>query len=118
MFFIGFMLSLIFLSAAMSILYFYLQTSIEDEKAKYTGIRKIGLSVKELSSVVTKELAMLVFIPFTFANILLVVVTFGMRSRISTSFYQMTAIGIMLFLLLFIVSFLIIRRSYLKKLIN
>ncbi|MEG0260691.1 MAG: ABC transporter permease, partial [Lysinibacillus sp.] len=118
MFFIGFMLSLIFLSAAMSILYFYLQTSIEDEKAKYLGIRKIGLSVKELGSAVTKELAMLVFIPFIFANILLVVVTFGMRSRISTSFYQMTAVGITLFLLLFIVSFLIIRRSYLKKLIN
>lgn len=118
MFFIGFMLSLIFLSAAMSILYFYLQTSLEGEKLKYLGIRKIGLSVKELSSVVTKELAMLVFIPFTFASILLFGVMFGMRSMISTSFYQMTAIGISLFLLIFIFSFLIIRRGYLKKLIQ
>lgn len=118
MFFIGFMLSLIFLSAAMSILYFYLQTSLEGEKEKYMGIRKIGLSVKELSSIVTKELAMLVFIPFTFASILLLGVMFGMRSMISASFYQMTSIGIGLFLVLFIVSFLIIRRGYLKKLIN
>lgn len=118
MFFIGFMLSLIFLSAAMSILYFYLQTSLDGEKAKYMGIRKIGLSVRELSSVVTKELAMLVFIPFTFASLLLTGVIFGMRSMISASFYQMTTIGIGLFLVLFIVSFLMIRRGYLKKLIN
>lgn len=102
MFFIGFMLSLIFLSAAMSILYFYLQTSVEGEKAKYTGIRKIGLSV------VTKELAMLVFIPFTFASILLVCVMFSMRNMISSSFYEMTAMGISIFLLLFIGSFFII----------
>lgn len=116
MFFIGFMLSLIFLSAAMSILYFYLQTSLEGEKVKYMGIRKIGLSVKELSSIVTKELAMLVFIPFTIAFVLLFGVLFGMRSMISASFYQMTVIGISLFLFIFIVSFLIIRRGYLKKL--
>ena len=118
MFFIGFMLSLIFLSAAMSILYFYLQTSLDAEKVKYLGIRKIGLSVRELSSIVTKELAMLVFIPFTIASILLFGVMFGMRSIISVSFYQMTAIGISLFLLIFIISFLMIRRGYLKKLIT
>ncbi|GEC80868.1 hypothetical protein [Lysinibacillus sphaericus] len=86
----------------MSILYFYLQTSVEGEKAKYTGIRKIGLSV------VTKELAMLVFIPFTFASILLVCVMFSMRNMISSSFYEMTAMGISIFLLLFIGSFFII----------
>lgn len=47
MFFIGFMLSLIFLSAAMSILYFYLQTTLIQEKEKYIGIRKLGLSKKK-----------------------------------------------------------------------
>ncbi|MFJ7669535.1 FtsX-like permease family protein [Lysinibacillus sp. NPDC097195] len=118
MFFIGFMLSLIFLSAAMSILYFYLQTSLEGEKAKYTGIRKIGLSMREVSSVVTQELAMLVFIPFTLASMLLVCVVLAMRDYISSTFYEMTAIGISIFLLLFIGSFFIIRRSYLKKLLD
>ncbi|AHN23950.1 hypothetical protein T479_02995 [Lysinibacillus varians] len=81
---------------------------MEGEKAKYTGIRKIGLSVKEVRSVVTKELAMLVFIPFTFASILLVCVMFSMRNMISSSFYEMTAMGISIFLLLFIGSFFII----------
>ncbi|MGG3890781.1 ABC transporter permease [Metabacillus fastidiosus] len=118
MFFIGFMLSLIFLSAAMSILYFYLQTSLEGEKKKYTDIRKIGLSVKELASVVTRELAILIFMPFTVAATILFVVMFSMRNKISLTFYQMTGLGVVVFLLLFIISFFIIRRIYLNKLVN
>ncbi|GIO22686.1 ABC transporter permease [Oceanobacillus sp. J11TS1] len=118
MFFIGFMLSLIFLSAAMSILYFYLQTSLEGEKEKYTGIRKIGLSIKEIRSVVTRELALLIFVPFSFAVILLFVVLFSIRDALSPVFFHMTAIGTGIFLLLFVLSFLIIRKAYLKKLVT
>lgn len=118
LFFIGFMMSLIFLSAAMSILYFYLQMEFEGEKEKYAGIRKIGFSVKELTSVVTKELATLIFIPFVLASILLCGTMFGLRNQFSSGFYGVTAIGVGIFLLLFVISFFIIRRNYLKKLMN
>ncbi len=118
LFFIGFMLSIIFLSAAMSILYFYLQTSFEEEKEKYAGIRKIGFSRKELITVVTKELATLIFIPFAFASILLCGILLGMRSHFSSVFYGVTVIGVGVFLVLFVISFFIIRRSYVKKLMN
>ncbi|PHB49843.1 ABC transporter permease [Bacillus wiedmannii] len=118
LFFIGFMMSLIFLSAAMSILYFYLQMALEGEKEKYAGIRKLGFSIKELASVVTKELATLIFIPFVLASILLCGIMFGLRNQFSSALYGVTAIGVGIFLLLFVISFFIIRRSYLKKLIN
>lgn len=118
LFFIGFMMSLIFLSAAMSILYFYLQMEFEGEKEKYAGIRKIGFSVKELTSVVTKELATLIFTPFVLASILLCGTMFGLRNQFPSAFYGVTAIGVGIFLLLFVISFFIIRRSYLKKLMN
>ncbi|PFO90852.1 FtsX-like permease family protein [Bacillus cereus] len=118
LFFIGFMMSLIFLSAAMSILYFYLQMEFEGEKEKYAGIRKIGFSVKELTSVVTKELATLIFTPFVLASILLCGTMFGLRNQFPSGIYGVTAIGVGIFLLLFIISFFIIRRNYLKKLMN
>ncbi|MGA5698623.1 ABC transporter permease [Bacillus cereus] len=118
LFFIGFMMSLIFLSAAMSILYFYLQMEFEGEKEKYAGIRKIGFSVKELTSVVTKELATLIFTPFVLASILLCGTMFGLRNQFPSGIYGVTAIGVGIFLLLFIMSFFIIRRNYLKKLMN
>lgn len=118
MFFIGFMLSMIFMSAAMSILYFYLQTSLVREREKYSGIRKVGFSIKELTSVVTKELATLIFIPFTIAAFILFATLLGMQNHISLAFYQLTAIGLGIFLLLFIISFFFIRRGYLNKLVN
>ncbi|MHA7108080.1 FtsX-like permease family protein (plasmid) [Bacillus sp. C-3-6] len=117
-FFIGFMMSLIFLSAAMSILYFYMQTSIEREKEKYAGIRKIGFSVKELASVVTKELTTLIFIPFALAAVLLCGTTIGLSKHFSPAIYGVTAIGVGVFLMLFVISFFVIRQSYLKKLMN
>ncbi|WP_067842675.1 FtsX-like permease family protein [Amphibacillus sediminis] len=118
LFFIGFMLSLIFLSAAMSILYFYLQTSLAGEKEKYLGIRKIGLSMKEISVIVTRELAILIFVPFTIATILLFIVLFSIRDSLSPAFFQMTTVGVGIILLLFTLSFFIIRKAYLIKLVE
>ncbi|WP_336823863.1 ABC transporter permease [Sporosarcina sp. USHLN248] len=116
MFFIGFMLSLIFMSAAMSILYFYLQTSLEQEREKFLGIRKVGLSMKELSTVVTKELVTLIFIPFTIAALILFATLLGMHNHISLAFYQLTAMGLGIILLLFLIGFFFIRKGYLNKL--
>nr|WP_231686958.1 ABC transporter permease [Bacillus sp. JCM 19034] len=118
LFFIGFMLSLLFISAAMSILYFYLQTSLAGEKEKYWGIRKIGLSMKEISVIVTRELAILIFVPFTLATILLFTVLFSIRDALSPAFFQMTTVGLGIILLLFTLSFIIIRKAYLKKLVE
>ncbi|SDZ37786.1 putative ABC transport system permease protein [Evansella caseinilytica] len=116
-FFIGFMLSLIFLSAAMSILYFYLQTSLAGEKEKYLGMRKIGLSMKEMRVIVTRELSILIFVPFTIAAMLLFTVLFSIRDALSPAFFQMTTVGVGIILLLFTLSFFIIRKAYFKKLV-
>ncbi len=117
-FFIGFMLSLIFLSAAMSILYFYLQTSLAGEKEKYLGMRKIGLSMKEMRVIVTRELSILIFVPFTIAAMLLFTVLFSIRDALSPAFFQMTTVGVGIILLLFTMSFFIIRKAYFKKLVE
>ncbi|MEY9980178.1 FtsX-like permease family protein [Lysinibacillus sp. RC79] len=118
MFFIGSMLSLIFLSAAMSILYFYLQTTLLQEKEKYVGIRKLGLSKKELFTVVSKELAILIFVPFAIATTMLFATLFAMRKMVSTSFLQVSMMSSLCFFALFFVSFIFIRKSYFKRLLS
>lgn len=118
MFFIGFMLSLIFLSAAMSILYFYLQTTFASEKEKYSSIRKIGLSIKEIHLVVTKELALMIFVPFFEAALILALILIGASTYVSTAFIQMTVIGVSIFLILFVVSFVVTRKRYVKMLVE
>lgn len=118
MFFIGSMLSLIFLSAAMSILYFYLQTTLQQEKEKYIGIRKLGLSRKELATVIAKELAILIFVPFTIAITLLLITLLAMRSIVSTAFLQVSMASSCCFFVLFLISYVLIRKSYFKRLVN
>ncbi|MFF2797394.1 FtsX-like permease family protein [Lysinibacillus xylanilyticus] len=118
MFFIGSMLSLIFLSAAMSILYFYLQTTLLQEKEKYVGIRKLGLSKKELFTVVSKELAILIFVPFAIATTMLFATLFAMRTMVSTSFLQVSMMSSLCFFALFFVSYIFIRKSYFKRLLS
>jgi len=118
MFFIGSMLSLIFLSAAMSILYFYLQTTLLQEKEKYVGIRKLGLSKKELFTVVSKELAILIFVPFAIATTMLFATLFAMRTMVSTSFLQVSMMSSLCFFVLFFVSYIFIRKSYFKRLLS
>ena len=118
MFFIGSMLSLIFLSAAMSILYFYLQTTLLQEKEKYMGIRKLGLSNKELASGIAKELAILIFVPFTIAILLLLTTLLAMRTMVSTAFLQVSIASSCCFFVLFLISYLWIRKNYFKRLVN
>lgn len=118
MFFIGSMLSIIFLSAAMSILYFYLQTTLLQEKEKYMGIRKLGLSNKELASVIAKELAILIFVPFTIAILLLLTTLLAMRTMVSTAFLQVSIASSCCFFVLFLISYLWIRKNYFKRLVN
>jgi len=118
MFFIGSMLSLIFLSAAMSILYFYLQTTLLQEKEKYMGIRKLGLSKKELASVIATELAILIFVPFTIAILLLLTTLLAMRTMVSTAFLQVSIASSCCFFVLFLISYLWIRKNYFKRLVN
>lgn len=117
MFFIGFMLSLIFLVAAMSILYFYLQSNLSDERKKYQGIRKIGLSKTELKQVISKELRLLIFLPFTLASLLMLSILISLRTELSSVFIQTTLINFSLFLALFIISYFSIRRVYFNKLV-
>ncbi len=118
MFFIGSMLSLIFLSAAMSILYFYLQTTLQQEKEKYIGIRKLGLSKKELATVIAKELAILIFVPFSIAITLLLITLLSMRTMVSTAFLQVSMASSFCFFVLFLISYLLIRKSYFKRLVS
>ncbi|MFC9541385.1 FtsX-like permease family protein [Lysinibacillus sp. NPDC056959] len=118
MFFIGSMLSLIFLSAAMSILYFYLQTTLLQEKEKYIGIRKLGLSKKELFTVVSKELAILIFVPFAIAITMLFATLFAMRAMVSTAFLQVSIVSSICYFALFFGSYIFIRKSYFKRLLS
>lgn len=64
MLYVGFFLSVMFFIAASSMIYFRLMTEKEKECLKFKGIVKLGLSRKELSTVIARQLFVLMFVPF------------------------------------------------------
>ncbi|MCB2296259.1 ABC transporter permease [Clostridium tagluense] len=71
MLYVGFSISLIFVIAASSMIYFRLITELEKECVKFKGIVKLGLSKKELSRIISTQNFILMFVPFLVALILL-----------------------------------------------
>ena len=69
--YIGGMLSFVFLLAVASFLYSRLYSQLSAECKKYRGIVKIGLSKKELSAVLNRVTASILWIPFAVALIYL-----------------------------------------------
>lgn len=116
--FIGSMLSIIFLSAAVSILYFYLQSTIELEKQKYRGLRKIGLSKKELKRIVHQELGLLIFVPMGLSIVTLGGILVSLRKTLTQSFLMSSLVGIAILASIFTLGYLILSREYFKKLLT
>ncbi|BCE04541.1 FtsX-like permease family protein [Bacillus paralicheniformis] len=114
--FIGLFIAVLFFTASGSFLYFRLFTDLEEDQQRYRSLAKIGLSEKEMSQSVTIQLAILFFFPFALAA---VHTYFAMKTLEAQSLGHfaapvlMTIGGFLTFQLLF---FMIIRKSYLKKL--
>ncbi|WP_152393419.1 ABC transporter permease [Paenibacillus guangzhouensis] len=70
MLYVGSFISIIFFVAASSFIYFRMMTEKEKESLKFKGIVKLGLSRKELSTIISSQLAILMFVPFLLAIIL------------------------------------------------
>lgn len=95
--FVGFSVSLIFLIASVSLIYFRLYTSLEREKKKYESMYKLGFSQKEMYRTIGRKIKVLLWIPFLIAIIIMwtgilyidsqsAVSSFGMSIKYSITF--------------------------------
>ncbi|HHT28174.1 MAG TPA: ABC transporter permease [Firmicutes bacterium] len=64
LFFIGFFVSLVFLAACCSLLYFRLFTEIDDNRRYYLQLEKVGVSDRELKKLTWHQSLILFFTPF------------------------------------------------------
>lgn len=116
--YVGFMLSLIFMIAALSMIYFRLITDLDKEREKYKGIMKIGLSKKELSSIVSRQLAVLIFVPFVVASLFFLIGVAFLRDVIGGSLGSVTAASFVIFLVIQCLGYLAVNNRYRRALIK
>ncbi|GAA4725468.1 ABC transporter permease [Brevibacillus fulvus] len=110
----------LFFVAASSFLYFRLFTDLPNDQRQYSAITKLGLTEKELSRIVSTQIALLFFIPILVAVIHSAVAFVSLQNMLQllgvTSIFQPAAMVLASFLVVQIIYFWLIRSRYLQHL--
>ncbi|MBY0115762.1 putative ABC transport system permease protein [Paenibacillus sp. DS2363] len=114
--FVGLFVGVVFFVASGSFLYFRLYTDLDDDKAKYASIMKLGLTSRELSKIVTRQMAILFFLPIAIALIHGAVALTALQGMFNFSLIKESIIVLSAFAIIQIVYFLVIRSGYLRQL--
>ncbi|PEM90295.1 ABC transporter permease [Bacillus wiedmannii] len=115
-FLIGTFLGVIFFIGAGSVLYFRMYTDLTNEQEKYVTITKIGLTEAEMKRSATIQLAILFFVPYIMASIHTMFATKMLQEVLHLSFFAEITVVLMIFGMVEILFFLLIRSFYMQKL--
>ncbi|WP_026477511.1 ABC transporter permease [Alkaliphilus transvaalensis] len=118
MLYIGGALSVIFLLASASMIYFRLVTEKEKEAIKYKNLMKLGLSKREFSTIHYKNIAILMYTPFIIATIFLFMQNWMLISKLNLNYSKVTTISFIIFLALQTIGYLITVKNYKKSILN
>ncbi|MCJ8010061.1 FtsX-like permease family protein [Lederbergia wuyishanensis] len=113
--FIGLFIGAVFFISAGSFLYFRLYADFEDEKRKFSAIRKLGLTDKELSKIITIQLSLLFFVPIIVALIHGAVALTALEHMFNYSLVKESTLVLSSFAGIQIIYFLFIRSNYIRK---
>jgi|SRR5690625_747133 len=113
--FVGLFIGIVFFVSAGSFLYFRLYTDLDEDKAKFSAISKIGLTAKEMSKVITKQVAILFFTPIIVALIHGAVALTALSHMFNQSLVQEASLVLGAFFVIQIIYFFIVRYFYVKQ---
>lgn len=114
--FIGLFIGIVFFVSAGSFLYFRLFTDLDEDKAKFASIAKIGLTDKELNKVITRQTAILFFAPIFVALVHGAVALTALSHLFDYNLTKESAMVLGSFLGIQILYFIIVRHLYTKQL--
>lgn len=113
--FVSLLVGAVFFIAAGSFLYFRLYADLDYDKRQYATVAKVGLTEKELSNIVTKQLLLLFFIPLLVATIHSTVAFAALQDFFALSILKGVITVLISFFILQACYFTVIRTRYLKK---
>jgi len=116
--FIGLFIGIVFFASAGSFLYFRLFTDLDEDKAKFASIAKMGLTDKELSKVITRQTAILFFAPIVVALIHGAVALTALSHFFDYNLVKESSMVLGSFFVIQIIYFIIVRFVYIKQVKN
>ena len=113
--FVGLFIGIVFFVSAGSFLYFRLYTDLDDDKEKFLAISKIGLSVKEMNKIISKQMMLLFFAPIIVATIHGAVALTALSNMFGYNLFFESALVLGTFFIIQVIYFLIVRYFYTKQ---
>lgn len=113
--FIGLFVGVVFFVSAGSFLYFRLYSDLDGDKEKFRSISKLGLSEKELTRVLTRQISLLFFAPIVVALIHGAVALTALSNMFEYSLFRQSAAVLGVFFLIQVIYFVIVRFFYIKQ---
>lgn len=113
--FLGFFIAFLFFLATGSIIYFKLFNEIKQDGLEYGILKKIGITKREMNSMITKQIAVIFFLPFVVSTLHSL---FALKSLANLLDELLISNGLIVMVGYFIfqgIYFLIIRRIYINK---
>lgn len=109
------LIGIVFFTFAASFLYFRLYTDLERNQQQYKMIAKVGLSKPELKKIVSRQLALLFFLPIAIAITHSTVAFIALQKLANFSVLGSSVMVLICFLVMQIIYFYFVRAQYLKK---
>lgn len=113
--FLGFFIAFLFFLATGSIIYFKLFNEIKQDGLEYGILKKIGITKKEMNSMITKQIGVIFFLPFVVSTLHSL---FALKSLANLLDVLLISNGLIVMVGYFIfqgIYFLIIRKIYINK---
>lgn len=113
--FLGFFIAFLFFLATGSIIYFKLFNEIKQDGIEYGILKKIGITKKEMNSMITKQIAVVFFLPFIVSTLHSL---FALKSLANLLNASLIKNGLLVMVGYFVfqgIYFLIIRKIFINK---
>ena len=108
-------IGVLFFLSSFVILHFKLLTEFEREKIKYKKLYKIGITEKEISTIILKELKVLFILPVLIGTMVAIFYSYSMLVGVEMVAMKYSLIFSLIYLLIQFVFYLIYKRYYIKR---
>ncbi|AZK47222.1 FtsX-like permease family protein [Paenibacillus lentus] len=115
MLFIALLVGTVFFIAAGSFLYFRLYADLEYDRRQYATMSKIGVTWKEINTMVTRQIGLLFFVPIGMAMIHSLFAFIALQSYFNFSIAVEAGFILVSFFIVQVIYFYFIRRRYLRN---
>jgi putative ABC transport system permease protein len=116
--FVGIFICVLFFVAAGSVIYFKMFTELQGEQAMYRSLLRIGLSEREMRSVVGRQLMLIFFIPFFVGSVHTAFAMKALGNVLMSNIWGYALTVLAIYFLMQTVYYMLAKRMYFREIVK